>query len=229
MTSAPELELLRSRMFDGLTADERHAWLAAARAREFARGAVVARQGEPAEELFLVASGFLKVVQGTADGHELIVRFAGPGDPFGGVTVLDSAAYPVTALAAQATRLLGWTASGVKGLIERTPQVRANIMREMAAHMTDALTRVHELANKRVSQRLAHALLRLAQQCGRPGAAGAVVLMQSLTRQELADLTGTTLYTVSRTLSQWTSEGILGAEGRRLVIRDLAGLERLAR
>jgi len=54
------------------------------------------------------------------------------------------------------------------------------------------------------------------------------VLLQSLTRQEFADLTGTTLHTVSRTLSLWTAEGILGAEGRRVVIRDPERLETLA-
>ncbi|ODS51822.1 MAG: hypothetical protein ABS36_18785 [Acidobacteria bacterium SCN 69-37] len=228
MASVPASEVLRSRLFDGLTAEDRQAWTASARIHDYPRGAVVARQGEPATEFFLVASGFLKVVQGTADGHEVIVRFVGPGDPFGGVVALDDAVYPVTALAAQATRVWGWQASALKTLFERTPQVRANIMREMALHMTDALTRVHELSTARVGQRLAHALLRLMRQCGRPGDAGAVVLMQSLTRQELADLTGTTLYTVSRTLSQWTSDGILGSEGRRLVILDRAGLEKLA-
>jgi CRP-like cAMP-binding protein len=210
-----------------LTLQQRQTWLAAARTRDVARGTVVARQGEPATDLSLVASGFLKIVQGTADGHELIVRFVGPGEPFGGVVALEGASYPVTALAAEPTRLLSWDVSALRTLLEQTPQVRANLMREMAAHMTDALTRVHELSTARVSQRLAHALLRLMRQCGRPGEAG-IVLLHSLTRQELADLTGTTLYTVSRTLSQWTAEGILGAEGRRVVIRDRARLERLA-
>lgn len=222
------LDVPRSRIFDGLTSSDRQAWLAAARVRDVARGAVVARQGEPASDFYLVASGFLKVIQTTADGHEVIVRFVGAGEPFGGVVALDGAAYPVSALAAQATRLVAWHASVLGPLLAATPRVRANIMREMAAHMTDALTRVHELATERVGQRIAHALLRLARQCGVSREDGTIVLMQSLTRQEIADLTGTTLYTVSRTLSQWTTEGVLGADGRRLVIRDKNALEGLA-
>jgi CRP-like cAMP-binding protein len=225
----PPTEPVRSRIFDGLTADARKAWLDAARSREVARGAVVARQGEPATDLYLVASGFLKVVQGTADGHELIVRFVGPGEPFGGVVALDGATYPVTAMAVESTRLLSWNLGTLTPLLASSPHVRANIMREMAEHMTDALTRVRELSTARVGPRLAQALLRLMRQCGRPGDDGSIVLVHSLTRQELADLTGTTLYTVSRTLSQWTTEGILGAEGRRVVIRDRARLERVAR
>src|SRR5690606_21648434 len=103
-------EVLRSRIFDGLTSDERQAWAAAAPRRDFRKGDVVARQGDPATHLYLVASGFLKVVQGTADGHEVIVRFVGPGEPFGGVVALDGAAYPVTAMAVEATALYSWDA-----------------------------------------------------------------------------------------------------------------------
>lgn len=220
-------DLGRSRIFDGLTADERLIWLRAARTRDCPRGTVVARQGDPASEFYLVASGFLKVTQVTADGHELIVRFVGPGEPFGGVVVIDKAQYPVTAIAGEPTRLAGWSAEGLQSLLQRFPSVRANIMREMAAHMTDALTRVRELATERVGQRIAHALLRLMRQCGRPVPDG-VLLAHSLTRQELANLTGTTLFTVSRTLSQWMADGVLGAQGRRVVIRDRARLEQLS-
>jgi CRP/FNR family transcriptional regulator, nitrogen oxide reductase regulator len=80
--------------------------------------------------------------------------------------------------------------------------VRVNITREMAAHMTDALTRVRELTTERVEQRLAHTVLRLARQCGRPTPEG-IEIPHALTRQEFADLAGTTLYTASRTLSRW--------------------------
>lgn len=224
----PKTDLARSRIFDGLSAEERRLWLDTGRVRDVRSRAVVARQGEPASDLVLVADGFLKVVQGTADGHELIVRFVGPGQPFGGVVALEGAIYPVTAIAVEPSRLLVWHLAALKPLLERCPQVRANIMREMAEHMTDALTRVQELSTARVGQRLAQALLRLMRQCGRAEPDGRVTILHTLTRQELADLTGTTLYTVSRTLSQWKAEGILGSEGRRVVIRDRAHLERLA-
>jgi len=224
----PSTDPVRSRIFDGLTADERQAWLRASRPRDYVRGTIVARQGELATDLYLVESGFLKVVQGTADGQELIVRFVGPGEPFGGVVALDGATYPVTAIAVEPTRLLDWHVTALRTLFERCPQVRGNIMREMATHMTDALTRVRELSTARVGPRLAHALLRLVHQCGRDSGDGSIVLLHSLTRQELAELTGTTIYTVSRTLAQWTTDGVLGTSGRRLVVHDRARLERLS-
>jgi len=225
----PRPDIAHSRLFDGLGIADRQAWIDASHVRELGRGVVVARQGEPATTLYLVISGFLKVIQGSAGGHEVIVRFVGPGTPFGGVVALDGPVrYPVTAMTIEATRLAGWSPGVLKPLLDRSPQVRANIMREMAEHMTDALTRVQELSNARAGQRLAQALLRLMRQCGCPGDAGSVVLRHALTRQELADLTGTTLYTVSRTLSKWTSDGVLGVDRRRLVVRDRGRLEQLA-
>ncbi|MEP7118070.1 MAG: Crp/Fnr family transcriptional regulator [Acidobacteriota bacterium] len=218
----------RSRIFDGLTETERRQWLEAARRREVRRNEPVARQGEPAQAFVLVESGFLKLLQLAPDGRELIVRFVGAGEPFGGVVVLDAAAYPVTALAVEPTRLLVWPLDVLRTLLDRFPQVRLNITREIAAHMTDALTRVRELATERVSQRLAHTLLRLMRQAGTPGPDG-VLIAHPLTRQELADLTGTTLYTVSRTLSRWQAQGVLQSTRRQLLVRMPQRLEALSR
>jgi CRP-like cAMP-binding protein len=105
--------------------------------------------------------------------------------------------------------------------------VRINIMREIATHMTEALSRVRELTTERVGQRLARTLVRLAELCGRRTADG-IQIEYAVTRQELAELTGTTLYTVSRTLSQWEDGGLLSSSGRRLVVRSPQRLEALA-
>lgn len=220
-------DLSRSRIFDGLTDNERAAWLAEATVVPVRRGQVLARQGDPADRFFLVEAGLLKVVQLTPEGQSLIVRLVGPNEPFGGVVALDSTVYPVTAVAVEPGRVAAWSRGALKGLLDRFPQVRTNIMREMSTHMTDALTRVRELATERVSQRLAHTLLRLARQCGTPTAEG-IALAHSLSRQEYAELSGTTLYTVSRTLSQWEADGILKSNRRRLVILAPARLEALA-
>lgn len=223
----PPTPLLRSRIFDGLTDAERERWLARAITTTHKRGHVLARQGDPAHHLYLVETGFLKVLQLTVDGTELIVRFVGPGEPFGGVVAIGNAAYPVTAVVVQPSVMRGWTRDVAAELLQQTPQVRVNIMREMATHMTDALTRVRELTTARVGQRLAHTLLRLSRQCGQPEAGG-VLITQPLTRQELADLTGTTLYTVSRTLAKWEAQGLLESRKRLLLLKSLKTLEQIA-
>jgi CRP-like cAMP-binding protein len=219
--------VLRSRIFDGLTDGERQRWLARAARVEIARGATLARQGEPARHFHLLESGFLKLLQLTADGAELIVRFIAPGDPFGGVVALGDAPYPVTAVAVQPSMVLSWPRDAVGALLGETPQVRFNIMREMTMHMTAALTRVRELTTASVDQRLAHTILRLAEQCGRPEKDG-VLIAQPLTRQEIADLTGTTLYTASRTLAKWETLGVVETRQRRLFVRSPRQLEDIA-
>ena len=219
--------LLRSRVFDGLTDGERQLWLSRSSMATLKRGQTLARQGEPARHFYLVESGFLKVLQLTAEGTELIMRFVAAGEPFGGVVALGNAPYPVTAIATQPTVVHGWTRDTVSTLLVGTPQVSVNIMREMATHMTDALTRVRELTTARVGPRLAHTLLRLARQCGERTPDG-VLITQPLTRQELADLTGTTLYTVSRTLTKWEAMGLLESRKRLLLLRSLRKLEDVA-
>ena len=120
-----------------------------------------------------------------------------------------------------------WTRESLATLLAATPQVSVNIMREMAAHMTDALTRVRELTTARVGPRLAQTLLRLARQCGERHPEG-VLISQPLTRQEFADLTGTTLYTVSRTLTKWETMGLLQTRQRLVLLRSLPRLEEIA-
>ncbi len=207
-----------SRVFDGLSDDARQACLAQSQPLTLRRGQWMARQGEPATTFCLVNTGALKIIQDSPQGAELIVRFVGPGEPFGGVAALQSAPYPVSALAVEPTSLYSWRVEALQIMLEAHPIVRANIMREMTAHMTDALTRVREMTTLRVGARLAITLMRLVRQCGQQTADG-ILITHPLTRQELADLVGTTLYTVSRTLSQWETEGVLESRKRHLLIR----------
>jgi CRP-like cAMP-binding protein len=116
--------VLRSRIFDGLTDGERQRWLGRAARVDVARGQTLARQGDPARHFYLLESGFLKLLQLTADGTELIVRFIAPGDPFGGVVALSDAPYPVTAVAVQPSLALSWA---------RTPSARCWARRRRCA------------------------------------------------------------------------------------------------
>jgi CRP-like cAMP-binding protein len=225
MDAAPIV--LRSRILDSLSDAERLSWLAAAAVRTLRRGETLARQGEPAQHFYLLETGLLKIVQATEQGRDVIVRFVGPGEPFGGVVALEGGTYPVTAVAVEPTRLRAWPRATLGPLLQRFPQVRMNIMREITSHMTDALSRVRELTTERVGQRLARTILRLMEQCGRPTEDG-ILIDHAVTRQELAEFAGTTLYTVSRTLSQWEADGLLGSAGRRLVVRSPQSLEALA-
>jgi CRP-like cAMP-binding protein len=219
----PTAAATSSRLFQAMTASERGAVLGAAAHRSLHKGQVLIRQGEPASMFFLMERGYLKLTQLTPDGAEVIVRFVGPGDPVAGVAALGEAPYPVTAAACDEADVLAWSRGQLADLLARHPQLKTNILREMTAHMDDALTRLRELATLDVRQRLAHTLLRLTVKAAAGGAGLAVP--HTLTRQELAELTGTTLFTVSRILTEWEGAGLVHSTRAHVAVLDAERLQ----
>ena len=211
----------------GVPAEGAEAAMKRAVSRRLDRKQVLFHEGDKAVALYLVESGRLKLTQLAADGQEVLVRFVGPGEMCAAITALEGSAYPVTAQAVEPAKLLVWPREVLRELCDRYPQIQANILGAIAGHMQDAMTRTRELATERVPQRVARALLRLARQSGRP-VEGGVLIDHSLSRQELAEMTGTTLYTVSRLLSQWESEGLVEAGRERVLLRSPEGLGELA-
>ena len=196
------------RVLADLSDAERGEVIGAARPRLLKAQEILAEQGAPATTFYIVEVGHLKLSQVSKDGREVIARFAGPGHAFGGIVVLGHPVYPVSATAVEPTRVLGWTKPVLLALVAKYPQIRTKILEEIARHMTDALTRVQELTTERVNQRLARTLLRLAESGGRRDG-HAIEIVHPITRQELADLVGATLFTVSRMLARWADEGII--------------------
>jgi len=217
-----------SPVFAGLTERDRRVVLAAAEPRVLKPRAVLAREGDAATTFSVVQLGHLKLTKVSEDGHEMIVRFVGPGEPFAGVVAAGQATYPVSAIAIEPTRTLDWTRDVLLTLVTEFPRLKANIVDQITQHMTDALTRVQELTTDRVEVRLARALIRLAAHGGLQTPVG-VEIAHPVTRQELADLISATLFTVSRLLARWEQQGLVATERRHIVIAKPEGLAVLAR
>ena len=223
---AAHVDPQHGRVFAGLPEPARAAVLAAAAPKMLKARQVLATEGEAATTFYLVIVGHLKLSKLTSDGREVIARFIGPGDPFGGIVALGHPAYPVSATAVEPTRVLGWPRAVLLDLTTRYPQLRTNLVQEIARHMTDALDRVGELSSERVSQRLARTLLRLAQHDGHVRGE-AIEIAHPITRQELADLCGTTLFTVSRLLSRWEERGLVRSTRGHVTLQRVSALEAL--
>jgi len=196
-------------------------------ARSAARHATLFREGEPADTFMVVVSGRVKLTQVGADGQEVIVRYVGPGEMCAVVAVFPDAAYPATATAVEATRVLAWPRSEVERLLRRQPAVALNALRILSARTRELQERVRELATEKVAQRIARALIRLARQAGRR-VEGGVLIDLPLSREDLAKVAGTTLFTVSRTLSAWEADGIVSTGRERVLIRRPHGLVEIA-
>ena len=211
----------------GLEEDERARVLGRGGDRRLSVGEPLFHQGDPAQAFHLVVEGRVKLTQVGADGAEIIVRYVGPGEIVAGVVAFQDVPYPVSATAVEPTLVLSWEKSVVRQLCSELPQVGRNIMQVIGQRMRELQERFRELATQPVERRVASALLRLLEQSGR-ATAEASVIDHPLSRQDLAELTGTTLFTVSRKLSEWERQGIVRLGRQKVAIVDLAALRRLA-
>jgi CRP-like cAMP-binding protein len=181
------------------------------------RGERLFLEADPADRVGLVLSGRLKLVQLSADGREVILRLVGPGGLFGAVALFEHAAYPASAVVMEDVEVLLWSGDALRGAMLETPQLALNALRLLSARLGRMQDRVRELATERVERRIARAVLRLVRHAGRRTDDGVQIDMP-VTRQEIAELTGTTLFTVSRVLSSWEESGLVRTGRQKVVI-----------
>lgn len=214
-------------LFASLEPDVLAAIRAAAHPRSIDAGTLFFREGEPANSFFVLERGSVKLTQLTPEGHQVVMRILGPGDAFGGVAAFGGAVYPVGAEAVTDSAALEWPGPVMAMLMERHPRLAINAVRFVAERLYQLQVQYRQLATERVERRIARALLRLVEQAGRRIESG-VLIDLPLSRDDIAQMTGTTLYTVSRTISRFESEGLLEAGRQRMVIRNPQGLLKIA-
>jgi CRP/FNR family transcriptional regulator, nitrogen oxide reductase regulator len=181
--------------------------------------------GEPARSVHVLASGAVKLVQTTPGGAKVIVKYVRPGEIFGSPALLDKF-YPVTAVAVTECAELQWPSEVVRAFIDRHPRVALNVIGDLEARLREMEGRLRDLSNEPVEHRLARAILKLVDTFGRQTDDG-VEIPFPVGRQDLADLIGSTLPTVSRTLRAWETQRQIRRHRRRLVIADVEAVARV--
>lgn len=214
-------------LFQNLSQDMLENILLAAREQSYPKDSFVFYQDDPTERVFVLKSGRLKLTQLADDGQQVLMRVITAGMLFAAIGLVQGTVYPVTAQAAEESQVLYWPQGVMLELINRYPQMAINALMILAGHVREFQDRYRELATERVERRLARAVLRLASQTGRKTDEG-VLIDIPLTRQDLAEISGTTLYTVSRIFSQWEEQGLILARRERVVIRFPHGLVSIA-
>ncbi|HZP78848.1 MAG TPA: Crp/Fnr family transcriptional regulator [Pseudolabrys sp.] len=206
-------------MFAGLNPDEIDAILSEARSARYAKDTAVFEQGGEAHSFFLLLHGHLRVEKTTPQGQQIVVRYVSPGELFGLAQALVLTHYPATAIAAVDSVALVWPSQAWQRLTTTFPSLAGNALQTVGSRLQDTQNRVLEMANEQVEQRIAHALLRLARQAGRKIETG-IEIDFPISRQDVAEMTGTTLHTVSRVLSAWEQQGLVEGGRQRIVLRD---------
>ncbi|MBY5494319.1 Crp/Fnr family transcriptional regulator [Rhizobium ruizarguesonis] len=214
-------------LFDRMTDSDLDSMLEHASPRRVAQGDAVFEQGAHARSFFLLIHGRLKVTQVTQDGQQIIVRMVHPGDLFGFAMALRRNDYPGTARAAAESLIIGWPTEMWSCFVEQNPRLAMTAMQTIGQRLEEAHTRIREMSTEEVEKRVAHAVLRLSKQAGRAVQEG-IRIDFPISRQDIAEMTGTTLHTVSRILSAWESKGIVEGGRQKLTLTDPPRLLRLA-
>jgi len=212
--------------FRGLPAGERQGLGTIAGVRDLQRGEVLWTAGDPADQLTLIIHGRVKIVR-HGDPSDVILEIFGPGEPVGAVAVYHRMPYPATAVALEPTALLTLPATEYFALLDRHPGLAKSLVGELT-RLTLALTRkLEDSRRQRVEARIAQLFLGLAERMGRSSPEGVLIPMH-LSRQEVAEMIGTTVETAIRVLSRWGRERVLITGRDRFVIPSLAALRAIA-
>ena len=193
----------------------------------FERNETLFYQDDPAKNFYVLLEGRIKLSQLTLGGDQVTLHYLHPGEAFGIIAVLREISFPVTAEAVEESVCIGWTDEMMKKWILAYPQIALNSIRILSKFILTFQDRIRELSTERVEQRVARSLLRLAQHGGEKTSEG-VSLGMKLTRQDIADMSGTTLYTVSRVLTKWERMGLVICGKGPVVIKEPHLLTELA-
>jgi CRP-like cAMP-binding protein len=206
-------------LFKALDAEALDAVLSEARCARYSRNTAVFQQGEEATCFFVLLHGHVRATKATPAGDQIVVRYVSAGETFGVATAIGLDRYPATATAVDDSVVLSWPSSAWPRLVARHPSLATNTLQVVGNRLQETHARVVEMSTEQVEQRVAHALLRLAKQAGRKVEDG-ITIDFPISRQDIAEMTGTTLHTVSRTLSAWEQQGLVESGRQRIILRD---------
>jgi CRP-like cAMP-binding protein len=228
MEQRRDIEILkRSELFTGVPDAVLAELQAASFRKRHAPGEGRCRQGDPEDMSDVVIVGRLRVTQTTPEGAQVIIRYLGPGQMAGYSVLTGGMQHPGSTIAIDDCHLFGWPATTIRDLMARHAAIAVNAASVLGARYHEMQVRLRELSTERVEQRIAHTVLRLARQAGHRTARG-IEIAFPLSRQDLAEMTGTTLHTVSRTLSAWEEKGLVDSGRRRVIVCKVDALEAMA-
>ena len=213
-------------IFEGLTDAQLAEIQEISSTEEFKKGQYLFRQGDVAQYLFVILRGRIKLVKHAPTGATTIIEIYSVGDELSAAALIEDGPYPASARALTDGIVLKLPKAHFKRLLKEWPQVSFNVMRELGAKYKDVVENLSSLAVYKVEGRLCRVIASLARRYGIYGDCRGVILDISLTRQDLADITGTTLETTIRTLNKLRAAGLINWEGKRFFIPDINALEK---
>lgn len=188
---------------------------------------ILFHQGDSAVNVILVNRGRLKLTKLNEQGKEVILRYIGTGELTAAVAVIKNWNYPVSAESIEETEATLWDRPAMMQMMQRYPDITINLLNIILERIDDLQSRYLEVCTEHVDQRIARSLLRIMRRAGSKTNSGIQIDMP-LSRQNIADYSGTTLYTVSRTLSAWEKKGWIKSGREQITITNPHSLVKFA-
>jgi len=195
-------------LFRHFSEEEVSSFLNAAQLKSERRGAFFFREGDSTDGLHMLTKGRVRLYQSTSAGHHALVRFVEPGEVFGLMGLLPVSNQAMSAQLLEDSEALFWPRDNAARLMEENPKLVANMFALAVRQLDELRERYVYLSTQTAERRVAWALKRLAQRERRKGTTFFVV-PRAFGKKDLADMAGTTIYTVSRVLSKWARAGII--------------------
>ncbi|MFQ5996423.1 MAG: Crp/Fnr family transcriptional regulator [Dehalococcoidales bacterium] len=211
--------LKQSLIFSSLNSDELAELSQLVIERNFRPDEFVFWEGDNPDYFYIVVEGRIKVIKHSSSGKEFIIAFFGPGEMFGEVAVFEDKPYPASAQVVADTKILGIKKEDFLSFLSTRPRVALSIINILGGRLRDAQSRLKDLAGERVEQRLARTLLMLSSKLG---------TTLPFTRQEIADMAGTTTETAFRITSQLKERGVISSVRGKIIILNETKLRLLS-
>jgi CRP/FNR family transcriptional regulator len=225
MSDQVESILRKTALFAGLSDKEVATLASRFSKRKIGRGEMLFAEADPCAGLFLVASGKIRIFKDSADGRTQVLAVEGPGSSFAELPVFDGGNYPASASAIEDTEVLFISRRDFQNFCREHPDFALKVIAVVGSRLRRLVNIIEELSFTTIRQRLIAVIVRLAQGKGK-NASGGIRVEMTMSHQELAAELGTVRELVSRNLGRLQAEGLLEMDGRTIVIKDLAGLQR---
>jgi CRP/FNR family transcriptional regulator, nitrogen oxide reductase regulator len=211
-------------VFRKLAANDRLTVAKVAAIRRYDKGELIFEQGAPSDDFYTIASGRVKIFKRFESGKELIIEVFGQGDPLGAIATYDGRPFPASAAALEDTACVVIARAAFFTLLEQHPSLARGLLAGMTVRLVELTNRIGELSGGRVEPRFARLFLKLGSQMGREER-GDIFIPLALSRQELADMTGTTIETAIRIMSRWGKQDVVRSEKDGFVVLNRQALE----
>ena len=208
-------------LFADISQTESREIVSRARERQFRRHQTIFLEGDPIRNVILLTHGNIKITQLGQNGSEVILRLVWSGELVGEEGFSLQPKHSSTAQALDDAAVLVWDTSVFEGLADCFPLLRRNLQNIVSQRLEELEKRYREVSTEKVASRLSNELVRLATKAGTASEI-------RLSREELAQLTGTTLFTVSRLLSEWGNRGLVKVRRETVSVQNIEALKVLA-